>query len=271
MSSQTLQERLPQPTAAPFVSCTWVHRLAVDSDAYLHQTAPDASVELVCQVGEPVQVIGPQQGPRAKLLPPGATVVGARFRPGSASALLGLPASELAALSIDAAELWGSRAERLAERVARATSPQAAVAELETAVHSQLADARPLDEPVAEMVRRVYADGAASIAEIASSLYVSQRQLRRRCEAAVGLGPKELQRIARFQRFLVLAERYRASRATLASLALQAGYADQAHLSRESVRLAGRAPRELLLEAKQHCYGIHDHAASDRQLFDAVA
>lgn len=269
---QTLQEWLPHRALRPFVSCVWAQRVAACSDVYRHRTAPDGSVELVCQAGKLASVVGPQRTPSEKLLPPGAVVVGVRFRPGAAPAILGLPASELAGLTIGADELWGSSSAELAERVAGSTSRQAAVSALETAVLSQLTEARPLDELVAELVRRVHVGGAHSMAEIASSLRVSMRQLRRRCEAAVGLGPKELQRIARFQRFLLLAEHHGAhSGASLASLALRVGYADQAHLSRESVRLTGSSPRELLLASERHCHGVHDHAASRSQLFGTPA
>jgi AraC-like DNA-binding protein len=60
--------------------------------------------------------------------------------------------------------------------------------------------------------------------------------------AAVGYGPKTLQRILRFQRFLTLAQ----TSTDLARLALEAGYADQAHLTRECSRLAGLPPAALL-------------------------
>jgi methylphosphotriester-DNA--protein-cysteine methyltransferase len=86
---------------------------------------------------------------------------------------------------------------------------------------------------------------------------------------ALGLGPKELQRIARFQRFLILAERGQG--VPLASLALDAGYVDQSHLSRESARLAECSPIELLRGAAEHCWGVHDHSVSRRQLLCAAA
>jgi hypothetical protein len=130
----------------------------------------------VCQAGQPLKVVGPQTGPRAELLPAGARVVGLRFRPGAAPAVLGLPASELAALTVDADELWGAPARAIGERVAGSTSVQAVVSALETAVVSRLAQARQPDKLVAELVRRVYAGSADSIAALASSLYVSERQ-----------------------------------------------------------------------------------------------
>jgi AraC-like DNA-binding protein len=50
-------------------------------------------------------------------------------------------------------------------------------------------------------------------------------------------------RVLRFRRFLEAVDR---GEADLASLALDAGYADQAHLTRETARLAGVTPLELV-------------------------
>ena len=71
----------------------------------------------------------------------------------------------------------------------------------------------------------------------------SERTLRRRCRQAFGYGPKTLERILRFQRFLRFLSN---GRAPLAVLALEAGYADQAHLAREARRLSGQSPSALM-------------------------
>lgn len=81
---------------------------------------------------------------------------------------------------------------------------------------------------------------------IGDDLGISERQLRRRFHAAVGYGPKILARVLRFQRLLVLASRRGAARGELARLALDAGYADQAHMTAEVTRLAGDPPARLL-------------------------
>ena len=86
--------------------------------------------------------------------------------------------------------------------------------------------------------------GGASLHQAADLVALGERQLRRRFERAVGYGPATLVRIQRFQRFLALAERDPG--AGLARLAFDAGYADQAHLTRECQRLAGRSPAALL-------------------------
>ena len=74
-------------------------------------------------------------------------------------------------------------------------------------------------------------------------LNMSERTLRRRFEDAFGYGPKTLDRILRFQRFWRL--RKKAAEASTALLAIEAGYADQAHLIRESRRLTGVTPLAL--------------------------
>jgi AraC-like DNA-binding protein len=74
---------------------------------------------------------------------------------------------------------------------------------------------------------------------------LSDRQLRRRVEEAVGYSPRTLARILRFQRFLSAARASGPGR-HLARLAADAGYADQAHLTRESREFAGLPPAEFL-------------------------
>ena len=159
----------------------------------------------------------------------------------------------------------GAWAVELGERIAQAGSPSAAVAVLQRALAGRLR-AEP-DVVVAEVVRRLMPGGTDSVSSLTSSLAVSERQLRRRCHAAVGLAPKPLQRALRFQGFLAavqcqLAHRRAPAEAGLARLAADAGYADQAHLTRECARLAGLAPRAFLQQTERQCGPEHDHAAS---------
>ena len=102
-------------------------------------------------------------------------------------------------------------------------------------------------------VVRAAAVGAARprtpVEALGAGLGIGERQLRRRFDDAVGYGPKTLQRVLRFQRFLALAEAERTAGGAdpdLARLAFAAGYADQAHLTRECTRLAGLPPAALL-------------------------
>jgi AraC-like DNA-binding protein len=81
-----------------------------------------------------------------------------------------------------------------------------------------------------------------SVAATAAALGLSDRQLHRRSLAAFGYGPKTLGRILRFRRAVALARR----QVALAETAVRAGYADQAHFTREVRALSGVTPRELI-------------------------
>jgi AraC-like DNA-binding protein len=256
----TVREWRPAPVLARHVTCVWEQTVSRDSTAFSHRTTPTGSVSLVCAVGSMPRILGPQTGPIAETLAPGTTIVGLRLRPEAAAAVLGLPSSELVDLGLGADELWGDRGDALGELVAGAGSAREAAAQLQRAVSGRLA--APPDPVVAEAVRRLTRSQRAGIASMASSLSISERQLRRRFEAATGLMPTTLHRILRFQRFLALAWTSERPSTEIGRLAVEAGYTDQAHLHREAARLEGRSPRAFLSESEQRCGCGHDHSAS---------
>jgi len=88
---------------------------------------------------------------------------------------------------------------------------------------------------------------AAGAGELADAVGLSTRQLHRRCTVAFGYGPATLARILRFQRFVRSALGGGHHRSVpLAGLAACAGYADQAHLSRECRAITGETPSALI-------------------------
>jgi AraC-like DNA-binding protein len=164
-------------------------------------------------------------------------------------------------------ELWGRSAIALGELMDAAATPEEALAGLQRHIVGWLADAAKPDPLVLEAVRGLMPWRANDVGSLASSLSISQSQLRRRCGTAVGLAPKALHRVLRFQGFLALVQHAIAQgRAPtddgLALLAAEAGYADQPHLNRECVRLTGVSPRAFVGQAEQVCACGHDHAAS---------
>jgi AraC-like DNA-binding protein len=260
--AHSVRERRPAPALARHVTCVWAQTVPLHSTAFTHRKSPNGSVELVCAVGSMPRILGPQTGPVEETLTPGTTIVGVRLRPEAAASVLGLPTSTLVDLAVDADELWGDRGDALQELVAGAGSAQEAAAHLERTVRERLADATAPDPVVAEGVRRLMCGRRAGVASMASSLFISERQLRRRFEAATGLTPTTLHRILRFQRFLALAWITQRPSTEIGRLAVEAGYTDHAHLNREATRLEGRSPRAFLWESEQRCGCGHDHSAS---------
>lgn len=259
---QSYRERLPAPQVADQVASVWIQEVAAGGAAYEHRTVPNGSTEISWVVGaDVVDVTGAHRQPRVGRLAPGTTVIGIRFRPGVAPSILGPPASELVDSHVEVDRLWGREAATLPERLAEAGSPEATARLLEHEVGRRSAAAVDADELVKAAIGRLQPWRPDDVGTWASGLYISPRQLRRRFVAALGFGPKTLQRILRFQGFLALSQG-RQRDVVLARLAKEAGYADQAHLTRESSELTGLTPRAFLEEMWSSCGPNHDHEAS---------
>jgi AraC-like DNA-binding protein len=266
---QTYVERLPVRALDDLVHTVWVQRIG--TQPYRHRSVPTGGVELLCPVGAPPRLVGPRTGPTVEVLAPGTTVVGVRFRPGTAATVLGLPGAEVTDRALGADEVWGPAAHRLGDRVAGAPSPDAALGVVQDHLVARRTGAVPPDPLVAEAVRRLLDRRAGSLGALGAELGLSESQLRRRCLAAVGLGPKGLQRTLRFQGFLALVQAVGVDPPVpdlggLAGLAARCGYADHAHLTRECVRMTGLTPTAFLAGVTESCRCGHDHAASFTQL-----
>ncbi len=263
---QSYVERPPVPALAGLVSSVWIQQVAPGAEPYTQRNIPSGGVELVCRAGAAPRVVGPLSGALVEVMAPGTTIVGVRFHPGAAPSMLGLPASELVDLTLEAEELWGRSALALGELADAAATPEDALAGVQRHLVGRLAGAAGPDPLIREAVRQLRWS-TDDVGSLTSSLNISERQLRRRCQAATGIAPKALHRTLRFQRFLALAQHAIAQgRAPtgdgLARLAAEAGYADQPHLNRECLRLTGTTPGAFLGEAEEHCGCGHDHAAS---------
>ncbi len=167
--------------------------------------------------------------------------LGVRFRVGAAGAALGLPAGELLDASPPIGEVWPD-GDELADRLAEAADARARLGLLTEAVAARVARL-PAPDPLVRAAVLDVARPRSRVRDLGDRLGISERQLRRRFEGAVGYPPKTLARVLRLQRFLGLVAR---DGADLARLAAEAGYADQPHLTRDCTELAGLPAATLL-------------------------
>jgi AraC-like DNA-binding protein len=202
---------------------------------------PDACTDIVWRPGAGAIVAGPDTRAWLSRTLPGDTIVGARFLPGAGGAALGWPLAELRDQRVALSELGLTATERLDGELDPARAQ-----ELVAALAFRLAVSGAPDRVVQAAVVRLR-DPTQRIERLADELGLSERQLRRRFEAAVGYGPKTLQRVLRLRRFLAIAgAAVNGAHVSLAGAALDAGYSDQAHLVRECRALTGLTPRQLM-------------------------
>jgi AraC-like DNA-binding protein len=226
-------EYVERPGAHPYVKCRWEQRIADDVDEYVQRVLPDACADLIVWPDGTARVIGPATSVQLPRLAGGSTIRGLRLRTGAIGTALGLPADELRDLEVPLDALFGGAAARVAEQIWAGGLPAFPGAEERD---------RRVEFALGALVRP-----GARVAAVADDVGTSERHLRRLVLAHTGLEPRMVQRVARFQRFLRLSGR--AGR-PLAGLAAEAGYADQAHLSREVRALSGLTPSALLSERR---------------------
>jgi AraC-like DNA-binding protein len=228
----------PVPTAARWLLiCAWSRRVGADP-AGEYRIVPDACADVIWhRESGRLFVAGPDTRVHVSPRDPGE-LVAVRFRTGRAPSGLGVPADAVRDERVDLAELWGERAGRLADALASTHSMTDAQAVLGSAV---LGGVRIEPDPAVPALLRLARDGA-RVGAMADAIGITERQLHRRCLAAFGYGAKTLQRVLRFDSAMRLAR----GGGGLADVAYRAGYADQAHLSREVRTLAGVSPTQFL-------------------------
>jgi AraC-like DNA-binding protein len=244
-------EWAPPPELGGSVACLWA-RVISPGEASGQDTPvlPDACCDLIWESGRGVYVAGPDTGPWSSELPAGTALAGVRLRPGAGGPALGLPLSELLDQRVGLSDLGTGFGARLARRLVPALTPPQALCLLVSEVEAQVSES-PADPLVAEAARMLGRPGA-DVGEVAARLGVGERQLLRRCRAAAGYGPAALRRVLRFRRFVSQVDTGEGPPGApdLARLAADTGYADQAHLTHECVRLAGLTPAALAAQRR---------------------
>jgi len=162
------------------------------------------------------------------------------LNPLGAYALLGRPMHELANRTVALEDLLGPEGRRLGERLGAAPSWDVRFALFGAALRARFALEIRASAEVAWAWRRLEASaGRVQIGELADTIGCSRKHLVAQFRAQIGLPPKLLARILRFQRARTLLAR---PGARPLEVALAAGYADQPHLIREFRALTGETP-----------------------------
>lgn len=197
--------------------------------------------------------------------PPVQAGIQLAVRPLAARELFGVPAGELRALTTEGADILGASASSLREQLAELdTWP-----ERFAALRGYLRDRRDgrVREPRAEVAEAwrwiAWHRGTGSMAGLANHVLLSQRQLTTVFRQEIGLSPKAVSRLMRFEYTRQrIASAVRAARPLdLAGVASACGYFDHSHLVRDFQQYTGTSPTRWLTEERQNIQaGAHQRA-----------
>jgi AraC-like DNA-binding protein len=232
---------LPSPELAPFVAYLWTVEWALPAGArHVQRVLPNPSVHLSIEP-DVARVTGPMRGSTDGYPLTGTgRVVGLRFRPGGARPWLTGPVSALADREVPVTAVADLDVPALQEAV-RAAPDAATAAAL---VDAALVPHRPAPDPSVARADALVAlvagePGIRRVDDLAARAGFTARSLQRFCAGWIGVGPKELVRWARLHE---AAGRAAAGPVDWAALAVELGYADQAHLVRDFTRVVGEPP-----------------------------
>ncbi|HJZ94654.1 MAG TPA: helix-turn-helix domain-containing protein [Gemmataceae bacterium] len=263
----TFVTRVPGPPLSDFVELLWFYD-GYDPGHPRERLLPTGAMELVIDLDDgPMRIAaGDQEQFRAYRGPlicgthsspfvidtsAPATVLGVHFKPGGAFPFLPVSAGELQDTHVPLADLWGRRGDELRDRTIEARTPDERLRVLEQCLRAMAP--RPLERHAAvsfalSEFRR--GPGGRLVSAVAKYAGLSRRRFTDLFRAEVGLTPKRFCRVVRFQEVLQRVQRCR--RVDWASVALSAGYFDQAHFINDFREFCGVTPTTYL-----ECRGDH--------------
>lgn len=248
---------VPRPPLDAFVEAIWSVR---GSGGYRRFVMlPNGAVQLMINFGTPHRVLqtngravdrycraawiaGLQDGPLEIESPPVSDLFAIRFRPGGAHAVLPLPLHAVTNDVVEADDVLRTAVTELRERLALAPDWPARLANAEDWLGARLRPRETDHRRIAAAVKALSIHDGGSVQATCVQLGLSNRHLIALFRSLVGLPPKTFARVHRFH--TALARLPNAS--ARADLALDLGYADQAHFGNEFRCFAGVAPGEFL-------------------------
>ena len=169
------------------------------------------------------------------------------FTPLGAHRLFGLPMAELTNTIVDFAALLGKDAETLLARLRDSGDWARRFTILENFLLQRFAGGREGRREIAWALRQLeMSGGAVQIGDLATEIGWSRKKLIHSFRRETGLAPKGIGRIYRLNRMLSLLQGR--ARVSLAELAHESGYYDQAHFNRDFRDFAGLTPGDYLAE-----------------------
>lgn len=255
----------PRAPLSLFVECLW-SQIGV-APYRRDKILPTATIELMINLGAPHRVVDPDDHARFQLHQDGwiagmqnsflvteavaeTEMVGVRFRPGGAYPFFDFPIAELSDQVTAMDCIWGRLVHEVQERLYEIADVPTRLRLLEQVLCQRLTsdvqDWLPIQAAVATLHR---SDRPLTVRALSDQIGMSHKHLITQFGKIVGLSPKGLQRILRFNKFLHAIDPTQPI--NWAALALDHGFYDQAHLNKEFRAFAGMNPTTYVTQRHQ--------------------
>lgn len=257
------EEIRPAERLAKLIKCFWVLESPSAPSPSQERILPDGCTEIVFHMGDPfaqhnsdgtterqpLALLVGQMRRHLLIQPTGrVSVLGVRFWPGGAYPFLLLPQDEIAGTVIALDAVWGAVTRELQSRIADAPTAAESVRQVETFFIARLNKFRRHDDAILKAIASIFRSrGFLAVESLAENMGIGLRRLDRKFNTRVGLPPKMLCRIIRFQRVLRMLERSENGR-DFVQVALDCGYYDQSHFIKEFKAFAGKSPTSYFAE-----------------------
>ena len=188
---------------------------------------------------------GPTAGIQVDLTPIGAHI------------LLGVPMHELTDRTLSLEDAMGDDGRRLIEQLRAARSADERFAAIESMIIQRLAAARVPSRAMFWAWNVLETNGGrVNVGEIGERLGWSRKHVVAQFREHIGLTPKMMARIVRFNR---ASQAIRSGeRPNFGAIAAEAGYYDQAHMTREFVEFSGSTPGDFLARRMPDSNDVRD-------------
>ncbi len=229
----------PDDDLAPFVEHLWTVAWNLEAPT-VSEVLAHPSVQLVVE-RDASAVAGVFTGRFVRRLEGRGRVLGVKFLPGGFRPFLAGPVSALTDRRASLTELFGSAADDLERHALAAPGPEAAFSVIQEFLRTR----QPVATDAMGLARRIVGcaatdRGVTRVDQLIAGFGLGPRRLQRLFDEYVGVRPKWV--IQRY-RLHEAAERIAASAGQdWAELALELGYADQAHFVRDFRRFVGSTP-----------------------------
>ena len=242
--SLSYREIPPAPRLADVVHCFWtISGEVAPLQPHHYRIVADGCVDLIlnCHRDEGLIVAGTNTHWSSTTLVGNVQFFGMRFLPATIHRVLDFPSQDAAGVMAKVDAVLGKPEEELGEMLFAQASLSERIAVAEAWLTKQIA-ARDvsLDTRVLRALDLINSSRGALDIEHNDELYVSPRQLRRLFQRYVGVGPKQLAKVVRFQHSIAAMLRSPDSGAITVD-----GYYDQSHLIRDFNQMLGLPPGAL--------------------------